>query len=99
MREKKRPRISDENWVCWRDPQNAEVYGSDEGPFPVVKIALDIWTPVCTCGGKNSYVPGSEHSMFCEGQFEQVEGLAVTVLMNGRHRTFPEELFEVVKRG
>lgn len=96
MKHSAKEKISDGNWVCWLDPKNAEVYGSGEGPFFVARIAPEIWAPICTCDGKGPNLLDSGHSMFCEMQFDQVEGLAVTVLMNGRHCTLSEDLFEVV---
>jgi len=97
MRKRVKNRVCDGKWVRWLDPQNAETYGSGEGPFLVKRIALDVWVPICTCGGKGKNLLDDGHSMFCETQFDQVEGLAVTVLMNGRHRTFSEDLFEVLE--
>jgi hypothetical protein len=91
-------RICDGDYVRWRDPVNAKIYESGDGPFFVVRVALDVWVPICTCGGKGGGLLDDGHSMFCETQFDQVEGLAVTVAMSGRHRTFPEDLFEVVKK-
>jgi len=88
-------RICDEDYVRWRDPESAKIYGG-VGPFPVVMVAMDIWVPICTCGGKGGGLLDNGHSWRCECRFEQVEGLAVTVLMNGRHCTFSEDLFEVV---
>lgn len=92
-----RRKISDGDWVCWRDLENEKIYGGGPGPFFVARIAPEIWAPICTCGGKGPNLLDSGHNMSCEMQFDQVEGLAVTVAMNGRHRTFPEDLFEVVK--
>lgn len=97
MWERAKERISDGKWVRWLDSKNAEIYGSGDGPFPVVRVALDIWAPICTCGGKGGSLLDDGHSMFYEMQFDQVVGLAVTVLMNGRHQTFPEDLFEVIE--
>ncbi len=89
--------IRDGKWVRWRDPENAKVYGSGSGPFFVVMVAMDIWVPICKCGGKKGLLGTSGHAMDCEARAPQVVGLAVTVVMNGRHRTFPEDLFEVVE--
>lgn len=91
-------RICDGQWVRWRDPKSAENYEGAPGPFFVVRVAMEIWTPVCTCDGKRGGLLGNGHSRRCEGRFDQVEGLAVTVLMNGRHQTLPEDLIEVVKK-
>lgn len=97
MKKKMKERAREGKRVRWCDPENTKVYGSGEGPFLVARIALDIWAPICTCGGKGTNLLDGGHSMFCEMQFDQVEGLAVTVVMNGRHCTFSEDLFEVVE--
>lgn len=90
-------KITEGKWVRWRDPENAKVYGSGEGPFFVARIAPDIWVPICKCGGKRGLFGTSGHAMDCEARADQVVGLAVTVVMNGRHCTFSEDLLEVVE--
>ncbi len=91
-------KITEGKWVDWRDPESAKEFGSGKGPFLVARIALDIWVPICKCGGKKGLLGSSGHAMDCEARAHQVSGLAVTVVMSGRHRTFPEDLFVVVKQ-
>lgn len=90
--------IKEGKMVRWRDPANAVVYGSDGlGPFPVVKVKEEVVAPSCTCGGKGGGLLDDGHSPRCEIRAKSVVATFVTVLMNGRHRTFPESFFEVVK--
>lgn len=90
--------ITDEKSVRWKDPKNAEIFGSDAGPFPVVRVREDECAPVCTCSGRGGGLLDDGHSPRCEIRAKKVMGTFVTVLMNGRHRSFPEELFEVAPR-
>ncbi|MBU1146072.1 hypothetical protein KKD80_00800 [Patescibacteria group bacterium] len=89
--------IRDGKWVDWRNPESEKEFGGGPGPFLVVMVAMDIWAPICKCGGRKGLLGTSGHSMDCEARAPQVQGLAVTVLMNGRHCTFSEDLFEVVE--
>ncbi len=85
-------------WVDWRNPESGREVDSGPGPFFVAMVAMEIWVPICTCGGKRGFWGTSGHALDCEARAPQVEGLAVTVEMNGRYRTFPEDLFKVVRK-
>jgi len=88
--------ICEEKWVGWRDPQNAEIYGSGSGPFLVTRVKEEECIPTCSCGGRGGSLFNGGHSPRCEIRAKKVVGTFVTVGMNGRHRSFSEDLFETV---
>ncbi len=85
-----------EMWVTWRNPKSAESCENGPGPFRVVRIKRDMWVPKCSCGGEGGGLQDDGHSPLCAIHGGSVPGNAVTVVMNGRHMTFHEELFRVV---
>jgi hypothetical protein len=90
--------VSEGKMVRWCDPQNTEFYGSGPGPFRVVMVEEEEEVaPTCTCGGRGGGLLDDGHSPLCEIRAKKVVSSFVTVLMNGRHRSFDEALFEVVK--
>lgn len=91
--------ITDGKSVVWRDPQNVEIYGSGPGPFYVETTKEEEVVPVCTCGGQGGGLFDDGHSPLCEIRAKKVVATMVTVRMNGRLRSFDEELFELWNGG
>lgn len=87
------PQFREGDLVRWRDPIFAEMYGSGPGPFRVVTSRPVNWAPVCTCDGLNKNLLEGKHRRSCQINSPELKGFAVTVEMNGRYRSFPEEWF------
>ena len=87
-----------EMWVDWSDPRSAEIYGSELGPFRLVHIKKEKSVPPCTCGGGGGGLLDDGHSYSCGIRGETIIGSFAIVEMNGRHRSFPIELFNPIPR-
>jgi hypothetical protein len=88
--------ITDGKFVNWRDPQSAGTYGSGSGPFFVEMIREEKVVPSCTCGGRGGGLLEDGHSLRCEIRAKEVVATFATVRMNGRLRSFSEDLLETV---
>jgi len=79
--------------VTWRKASDAAQYECGLGPFEIMRIQKVQWAVPCDCGGNYNNFPG-KHAPFCHSRRSE-EGYTLILRIDGKDRSFPEELFEL----